>query len=147
MGVHLKQQCSMLCNTKTHWLSQTCLASPSASNTLSRCHAPALAPTAHAPAVPCNCPNTQLPNRRQVYLDLDCTLLEMNPFTFDAQGAAFPLDMRCELDDTARFRNGAKWGEDLEFPLPFGRALTPAEEFVSGLDEVGAGSIQRLRLH
>lgn len=40
----------------------------------------------------------------QVYLDLDFTLLEMNPFTLDAAGQPFPLDMRGELDDTAAFR-------------------------------------------
>lgn len=40
-----------------------------------------------------------------------------------------------ELDDTAAFRSGAKWGSDIEFPLPFGRTLTAAERFVAGLDE------------
>ncbi|KAJ9511931.1 hypothetical protein QJQ45_004496 [Haematococcus lacustris] len=40
----------------------------------------------------------------QVFLDLDMTLLEMNPFTFDASGQPFPLDIRMELDDTAKFR-------------------------------------------
>jgi ATP citrate (pro-S)-lyase len=39
-----------------------------------------------------------------VYEDLDFTLLEMNPFTLDAAGKPFPLDMRGELDDTAAFR-------------------------------------------
>lgn len=60
----------------------------------------------------------------QVYLDLDWTLLEMNPFTLDPSGKPFPLDMRGELDDTAAFRSAKKWG-DVEFPLPFGRTLTP----------------------
>lgn len=32
---------------------------------------------------------------------------EMNPFTLDAAGKPFPLDMRGELDDTASFR---RWG-------------------------------------
>ena len=57
----------------------------------------------------------------------------MNPFTLIPSGAAggqqlvaFPLDIRLELDDTARFRSGVKWG-DVEFPLPFGRMVTPAE--------------------
>jgi ATP citrate (pro-S)-lyase len=31
-------------------------------------------------------------------------------------------------------RNGPKWG-DVEFPLPFGRTLTGAEQFVASLDE------------
>ena len=55
-------------------------------------------------------------------MDLDLTLLEMNPFTFDANGNPFPLDMRVELDDTAGYRSARKWG-DLEFPNPFGERL------------------------
>ena len=43
----------------------------------------------------------------QVYQDLDFSLLEMNPFTLDAAGKPFPLDMRGELDDTAAYR---RWG-------------------------------------
>lgn len=42
-----------------------------------------------------------------VYDDLDASLLEMNPFTFEpSTGQPFPLDMRMELDDTAKYR----WG-------------------------------------
>ena len=44
----------------------------------------------------------------QVFLDLDFTLLEMNPFTLDGAGKPFPLDMRGELDDTAAFKSGKK---------------------------------------
>ena len=59
--------------------------------------------------------------------------MEMNPFTLDPKGSPFPLDMRGELDDTAAFKSGKKWG-DLEFPLPFGRTMTSAEEHVHTLD-------------
>lgn len=52
--------------------------------------------------------------------------MEMNPFTLDAEGKPFPLDMRGELDDTAYFKSGKKWG-DVEFPLPFGRTMSAAE--------------------
>lgn len=45
---------------------------------------------------------------RQVFLDLDFTLMEMNPFTLDLEGKPFPLDMRGELDDTAAFKSGKK---------------------------------------
>ena len=69
----------------------------------------------------------------QVFLDLDFTLLEMNPFTLDSDGNPFPLDMRGELDDTAAFKSGKKWG-NLEFPLPFGRSMTSAEGHVHELD-------------
>ena len=59
--------------------------------------------------------------------------MEMNPFTLDSKGMPFPLDMRGELDDTAAFKSGKKWG-DLELPLPFGRTMTSAEEHVHTLD-------------
>ena len=59
--------------------------------------------------------------------------MEMNPFTLDPEGMPFPLDMRGELDDTAAFKSGKKWG-DVEFPLPFGRTMTSAEEHVHTLD-------------
>lgn len=81
----------------------------------------------------------------RVFDDLDMTLLEMNPWTLDASGQPFPLDMRVELDDTARYRSGAKWdvgGAELAFPLPFGRTLTAAEQFVSGLDEATGASLK-----
>eukprot|EP00775_Hariotina_reticulata_P011454 gene11454-11600_t len=84
-----------------------------------------------------------LANCLAVFDDLDATLLEMNPFTFDSNGKPFPLDIRMELDDTAAFRNvPSKWGEDLEFPLPFGRVLTAAEEYVHGLDESTGASLK-----
>ena len=69
----------------------------------------------------------------QVFEDLDFTLMEMNPFTLDHEGSPFPLDMRGELDDTAAFKSLKKWG-DVEFPLPFGRTMTAAEEYVHTLD-------------
>jgi ATP citrate (pro-S)-lyase len=77
-----------------------------------------------------------------VFVDLDCTLLEFNPFTLDGSGAALPLDVRMELDDTARFRSGSKWGTDLEFPLPFGRTPSPAEAAVAALDDATGASLK-----
>lgn len=65
----------------------------------------------------------------------------MNPFTLDAAGAPFPLDMRGELDDTAAFKSGKKWGA-LEFPLPFGRTMSSAEEHIHSMDE--ATGVSRL---
>nr|CAD1838351.1 unnamed protein product [Ananas comosus var. bracteatus] len=67
------------------------------------------------------------------FLDLDFTFLEMNPFTL-VDGKPYPLDMRGELDDTAAFKNFKKWG-DIEFPMPFGRVMSPTESFVHKLDE------------
>ena len=66
-------------------------------------------------------------------MDLDFSLIEMNPFTLDAAGNPLPLDMRGELDDTAAFKDWRKWA-DVEFPIPFGRTMTSAEEVVHEMD-------------
>jgi len=58
----------------------------------------------------------------------------LEPHRGTPTGQPFPLDIRMELDDTSAFRNGPKWG-DVEFPLPFGRTLTAAEQYVVSLDE------------
>nr|CAD1838362.1 unnamed protein product [Ananas comosus var. bracteatus] len=73
------------------------------------------------------------------FLDLDFTFLEMNPFTL-VDGKPYPLDMRGELDDTAAFKNFKKYAiltlmGDIEFPMPFGRVMSPTESFVHKLDE------------
>lgn len=99
-----------------------------------------------------------------LFTDLDFSFLEMNPFTL-IDGEPYPLDMRGELDDTAAFKNFNKywsispklyflfpfkllvdyseidfdfimlrWG-NIDFPLPFGRVLSPTESFIHGLDE------------
>ncbi|XP_021727061.1 ATP-citrate synthase alpha chain protein 1 [Chenopodium quinoa] len=75
-----------------------------------------------------------------LFLDLDFTFLEMNPFTL-VNGSPYPLDMRGELDDTATFKNFKKWG-NIEFPLPFGRVMSPTESFVHGLDEKTSASLK-----
>ncbi|KAK3041818.1 hypothetical protein RJ639_000334, partial [Escallonia herrerae] len=75
-----------------------------------------------------------------LFLDLDFTFLEMNPFTL-VDGKPYPLDMRGELDDTAAFKNFKKWGS-IEFPLPFGRVMSPTESFIHGLDEKTSASLK-----
>lgn len=75
-----------------------------------------------------------------VFEDLDFTLLEMNPFTL-VNNVPCPLDMRGELDDTALFKNFQKWG-DVEFPLPFGRTMSPAEESIHRMDEKTGASLK-----
>ncbi|KAB2604169.1 ATP-citrate synthase alpha chain protein 1 [Pyrus ussuriensis x Pyrus communis] len=75
----------------------------------------------------------------------------MNPFAL-VDGKPYPLDMRGELDDTAAFKNFKNvlayyfqyhltllllcfgWGS-IEFPMPFGRVMCPAEKFIHRLDE------------
>ncbi|MCL7042217.1 hypothetical protein MKW94_005162 [Papaver nudicaule] len=75
-----------------------------------------------------------------IFLDLDFTFLEMNPFAL-VDGKPYPLDMRGELDDTATFKNFKKWG-NLEFPMPFGRVMSPTESFIHGLDEKTSASLK-----
>ncbi|XP_031125370.1 ATP-citrate synthase alpha chain protein 1 [Ipomoea triloba] len=75
-----------------------------------------------------------------LFLDLDFSFLEMNPFTL-VDGKPYPLDMRGELDDTAAFKNFKKWG-DVEFPLPFGRVMSATESFIHGLDEKTSASLK-----
>ncbi|XP_071736440.1 ATP-citrate synthase alpha chain protein 2 [Rutidosis leptorrhynchoides] len=75
-----------------------------------------------------------------LFIDLDFTFLEMNPFTI-VDGKPYPLDMRGELDDTAAFKNFKKWG-NIEFPLPFGRVMSATESFIHGLDEKTSASLK-----
>jgi succinyl-CoA synthetase beta subunit len=77
----------------------------------------------------------------KVFRDLDFTLLEFNPFTYDEKGNPFPLDARGELDDTAEFRRAKAWN-GIEFPRPFGRKLYPEEQFVSDLDKKSGASLK-----
>ncbi|GKC92157.1 ATP-citrate synthase alpha chain protein 2, partial [Tanacetum coccineum] len=79
-----------------------------------------------------------------LFVDLDFTFLEMNPFTL-VDGKPYPLDMRGELDDTAAFKNFKKWG-NIEFPLPFGRVMSATESFIHGLDEKVGKSHQSLSI-
>lgn len=75
-----------------------------------------------------------------VFKDLDFSFLEMNPFTL-VNGEPYPLDMRGELDDTAAFKNFKNWGK-IEFPLPFGRVMSPTESFIHSLDDKTSASLK-----
>ncbi|XP_073035765.1 ATP-citrate synthase alpha chain protein 1-like [Primulina eburnea] len=75
-----------------------------------------------------------------LFLDLDFVFLEMNPFTL-VDGKPYPLDIRGELDDTAAFKNFKKWG-NIEFPMPFGRVMSPRESFIHKLDEKTSASLK-----
>ncbi|XP_022753690.1 ATP-citrate synthase alpha chain protein 2-like [Durio zibethinus] len=80
-----------------------------------------------------------------VFQDLDFSFLEINPFTL-VNGEPYPLDMRGELDDTTAFKNFNKWG-NIEFHLPFGRALSPTESFIHSLDEKMSASLKFIILN
>jgi len=75
------------------------------------------------------------------YGDLHFTYLEINPFAIKGENI-FPLDMVARIDDTASYLCAPEWGDDLEFPSPFGRILTKSEAFVSALDEKTGASLK-----
>lgn len=77
----------------------------------------------------------------KVFEDLDFVSLELNPFVFDETDNIVPLDFVAEVDSTAHFKNTKKWGE-LDFPQPFGRILTPEEQFVLDMDEKTGASLK-----
>ena len=41
----------------------------------------------------------------QVFTDLDCTMLEINPLTEDANGQVICMDVKMNFDDTAAYRH------------------------------------------
>jgi ATP citrate (pro-S)-lyase len=71
------------------------------------------------------------------YAELNYAYLEINPFVVAGEHIV-PLDLAARIDDTAGFLNEQQWG-DLHFPAPFGRVLTPEEQYIKQLDsETGA---------
>jgi ATP citrate (pro-S)-lyase len=104
---------------------------------------------------------SKIPNQRKPFLscfiegmykffvDLNFTFLEINPFVPMCENltsctgdcCAFPLDIAAELDDTAEFESGRKWGP-IEFPPPFGRTLTKEEAYVEELDTKTGASLK-----
>ncbi len=77
----------------------------------------------------------------RIYANLGFTYLEINPFTFDENMEIVPLDMVARLDDTAAFECAKYWG-NIEFPPPFGRKLTPEEQYIKELDEKSGASMK-----
>ena len=74
------------------------------------------------------------------FVDLSFTYLEINPFTY-VEKQVTPLDFVGQLDDTAAFEAGHKWG-GLPFPAAFGLHHTPEEVYIHGLDEKGGSSLK-----
>jgi len=75
------------------------------------------------------------------FIDYNFSFLEINPFTFIDE-KIIPLDMVAKVDDTASFESTKLWGDDIEFPSPFGRALTKEEEYIKNLDENTGASLK-----
>lgn len=78
----------------------------------------------------------------ETYVELDMTLLEMNPFVLDNAGLPAILDARVELDSYAAFKNVKLWGADLEFPEPWGREKCEEERIVQTMDEKSSASMK-----
>ena len=74
------------------------------------------------------------------YRDLAYTYLEINPFAA-CDRAVVPLDLVARVDDTAQFEVADKWGE-LSFPPPFGRRMTPEEQYIRAMDEKSGASLK-----
>lgn len=78
----------------------------------------------------------------KVYVDLDMTMLEMNPFAIDNDCLPVILDSRVELDSYAGFQNGKVWGSELEFPEPWGREKCAEERVVQAMDDRSGASLK-----
>jgi len=74
------------------------------------------------------------------YADLNFTYLEINPIAV-TKDSVIPLDLAAKLDSTAEFESGSKWG-NIEFPAPFGRALTKEEAYIEDLDSQTGASLK-----
>ncbi len=74
------------------------------------------------------------------FVDLAFTYLEINPFAL-VRNTVIPLDFVGQVDDTAAFEAGRKWGE-LPFPPAFGMHYTPEEAYIRSLDEKGGSSLK-----
>lgn len=77
------------------------------------------------------------------YVDLFFTYLEINPLVVSKDGKQiYVLDLAAKIDETASFACRAKWGDELEFPPPFGRDLLPEEKFIADLDSKSGASLK-----
>lgn len=78
----------------------------------------------------------------ETYVEMDMTLLEMNPLAIDENGLPAILDSRVELDSYAAFKNARLWGPNLEFPEPWGREKCDEERIVQGMDDKSGASLK-----
>ena len=76
----------------------------------------------------------------KLYIDLNYAYLEINPFVISGNEIV-PLDLVARIDDTGHFESSGKWG-DLSFPAPFGRKLTPEENYIKMMDEKSGASLK-----
>ena len=76
----------------------------------------------------------------RLYRDLGFAYLEINPFVFSG-GRVVPLDLVARLDDAEAFWQRKTW-QGLEFPEPFGRALTEEEAWIKEIDSRTGASLK-----
>ena len=76
----------------------------------------------------------------RLYRDLGFAYLEINPFVIH-EGKIVPLDLVARLDDAEAFWQRNNWKE-LEFPEPFGRALTKDEAYIKEADARTGASLK-----
>jgi len=76
----------------------------------------------------------------QLFKDMGFSYLEINPFVFH-EGKIIPLDLVARLDDAEAFWQRDGW-RGLEFPEPFGRALTKEEAYIKELDSRTGASLK-----
>jgi len=81
----------------------------------------------------------------QVFVDLDFTFLEINPFAITTEKKVVPLDVKARLDDTALFLHTDTWGNPenpIEFPAAFGQKMSEKEAMIRELDEKTGASLK-----
>eukprot|EP00500_Bicosoecida_sp_ms1_P002309 CAMPEP_0203812190 /NCGR_PEP_ID=MMETSP0115-20131106/4007_1 /ASSEMBLY_ACC=CAM_ASM_000227 /TAXON_ID=33651 /ORGANISM="Bicosoecid sp, Strain ms1" /LENGTH=507 /DNA_ID=CAMNT_0050721029 /DNA_START=36 /DNA_END=1555 /DNA_ORIENTATION=+ len=77
-----------------------------------------------------------------LYRALHFVYLEINPLVLQADGKCTPLDMAAKLDEAAHYLVHEMWGDDLDFPPPFGASLSPEEALIHDLDAKTGASLK-----
>jgi len=77
----------------------------------------------------------------RVFLDLDFTYLEVNPFAIGENGTIHLLDTVAYLDSCAFFKNEQQWN-NLAFPKEFGKKEFPEEQYIAELDKNSGASLK-----
>ena len=78
----------------------------------------------------------------KVYRELHFVYMEINPIVVDAAGKITPLDLAAKIDETAAFLVQQKWGPNIDFPAPFGRAEFPEEAYIKAMDAKTGASLK-----
>ena len=76
----------------------------------------------------------------KIFTELHFAYMEINPLVM-TDDKVVPLDLAAKLDECAAFKAASKWGS-ISFPSPFGRPLTPAEQYVQDLDSKTGSSLK-----